>query len=57
MSAYFPNDVWYNFLTGAQVTTTGQWVTLDAPLDTINVHIRGGSIIPTQPSDVTTVKA
>lgn len=31
-----------------QVTSTGQFVELDAPLDKINVHVRGGFIIPMQ---------
>lgn len=29
---------------------------LDAPLNKINVHMRGGVIIPTQGHDVTTTK-
>ena len=46
--AYLPSaDVWYDFWTFSPVSETG-WVTLDAPVDTIPVHIRGGSIIPMQ---------
>ena len=30
------------------MTTTGQFVDLDAPIDKINVHVRGGFIIPMQ---------
>jgi len=31
-----------------QVTTVGQFVDLDAPIEKINVHVRGGFIIPMQ---------
>lgn len=31
-----------------QVTSSGQFVDMDAPLDKINVHVRGGFIIPMQ---------
>lgn len=30
------------------VHSKGQWVTLSAPLDTINLHLRAGHIIPLQ---------
>eukprot|EP01133_Synstelium_polycarpum_P007838 gene7838-9198_t len=52
VSAYFPTDTWYDFFTGAPVPTTqvGTTVTLDAPLDKINVHVRGGIILPLQPT-------
>lgn len=32
------------------IHSKGQWVTLSAPLDTINVHLRAGHIIPMQVS-------
>ena len=58
MEAYIPNDTWYDYYTGQKVSVRGQWTTLDAPLDKINVHLRGNSIIITQPLNgaVTTVK-
>ncbi|XP_005001486.1 lysosomal alpha-glucosidase isoform X2 [Cavia porcellus] len=31
------------------IHSEGQWVTLSAPLDTINVHLRAGYIVPLQP--------
>ena len=31
-----------------QVTTVGQFVDLDTPIEKINVHVRGGFIIPMQ---------
>lgn len=37
----------YDFYTGA-AEAGGQWRTLAAPLETINMHVRGGAIIPMQ---------
>ncbi|XP_049633099.1 lysosomal alpha-glucosidase isoform X2 [Suncus etruscus] len=38
------------------VHSQGQWVTLPAPLDTINVHLREGHIIPLQGPGLTTTE-
>ena len=57
VEAYFPSDTWYNYQNGSQLAQTGKWITLSAPLDTINVHQRGGSIVPTQRPAVTTTAA
>ena len=57
MKAYFPKDTWYNYDNGLVVPVQGAWVNLSAPLDTINVHQRGGTIIPTQRDAVTTTIA
>jgi alpha-glucosidase (family GH31 glycosyl hydrolase) len=46
--AYIPQDVWYDFITGVKLTTVGQFVDLDTPIQKINVHVRGGYIIPIQ---------
>lgn len=46
--AYFPSDVWYEFPSGIQVSSVGLFVDLPAPITKINVHIRGGFIIPMQ---------
>ncbi|EFA78630.1 alpha-glucosidase [Heterostelium album PN500] len=50
VDAYFPVDVWYDYFNGSLLQSVGQVQTLDAPLDVINVHLRGGAIIPTQPT-------
>ncbi len=50
-------DTWYNYLNGSVVPYQGSWVTLPAPIDTINVHQRAGTIIPTQRDAVTTTAA
>ncbi|XP_019619834.1 PREDICTED: sucrase-isomaltase, intestinal-like [Branchiostoma belcheri] len=57
VDAYFPDDRWFDFFTGAEVEGQyrGQTVTLDAPLNKINVHVRGGTILPTQQPANTTV--
>ncbi|XP_072415319.1 lysosomal alpha-glucosidase [Chiloscyllium punctatum] len=46
--AYFPQGVWYDFYTGSAFSSTGEYVKLSAPLDTINLHLREGAIVPTQ---------
>ncbi|OLY80206.1 Alpha-glucosidase [Smittium mucronatum] len=49
VDAYFPGStIWYDWYTHSGFYGQSKNVTLDAPLNHINVHIRGGSIIPTQ---------
>ena len=49
VEAFIPKDIWYDFYSGAMTVGHGTKVSLSAPLDTINVHIRGGSILPLLP--------
>jgi lysosomal alpha-glucosidase len=56
VSAYLPGALWYDFYTMASVAGSGTHHTLSAPLDTIPLLIRGGSIIPTQAPNTTTTK-
>ncbi|GAM26216.1 hypothetical protein SAMD00019534_093910 [Acytostelium subglobosum LB1] len=49
--AYFPAGPWYDYFNGTRVPDS-LYATLVAPLNVINVHMRGGSIIPTQPTSV-----
>ncbi|KAJ1129047.1 hypothetical protein NDU88_007418 [Pleurodeles waltl] len=44
-------------VTGTAINSKGQWVTLPAPLDIINVHVRGGYILPMQVPGLTTVES
>uniref|UniRef100_A0A8C5Q0B1 alpha-glucosidase n=1 Tax=Leptobrachium leishanense TaxID=445787 RepID=A0A8C5Q0B1_9ANUR len=46
--AYIPDDVWYDFHTGLKVNERKTWVQLPAPLEHINLHVRGGYILPLQ---------
>ena len=46
--AYIPSDVWYEFPLGVRLERTGDFTELAAPLSKINVHVRGGFIIPMQ---------
>ncbi|CAG2059891.1 unnamed protein product [Timema podura] len=54
VSTYLPQSLWYDFYTSALVSHGGKNVTLDAPLDTIPLLVRGGSILPMQEPNVTT---
>uniref|UniRef100_A0A8C0ZX56 Sucrase-isomaltase, intestinal n=1 Tax=Castor canadensis TaxID=51338 RepID=A0A8C0ZX56_CASCN len=53
ISAYFPRGWWYDCSTSGQ-KSTGMWKTLKAPLDHINLHIRGGHILPWQQPAINT---
>ncbi|XP_064615500.1 maltase-glucoamylase-like isoform X2 [Liolophura sinensis] len=55
VDAYFPKARWYNYFTGEEVQGTGKHHILDTPLDKINVHMKGGTIIPWQEPENTTV--
>uniref|UniRef100_A0A6I8SYA0 Lysosomal alpha-glucosidase n=1 Tax=Xenopus tropicalis TaxID=8364 RepID=A0A6I8SYA0_XENTR len=48
VNAYFPTGTWYAPESGTGIQSKGQWLMLPAPLDKINVHIRGGYILPAQ---------
>ncbi|XP_053315016.1 sucrase-isomaltase, intestinal [Spea bombifrons] len=54
VQTYFPNTVWYDFHTGVKVNETGKWVELPAPLEHINLHVRGGYILPMQEPGINT---
>jgi len=54
VDAYFPDDNWYNYYDGEAVQNVPGYVTLPAPIEIINLHIRGSSIIPTQQPNTTT---
>jgi lysosomal alpha-glucosidase len=64
INAYFPNNVWYLYeandqnisITGTIHSKEGHQIELDAPIDKINVAIRGGSILPVLPPKTTTTE-
>lgn len=59
VTGYFPNATWYDYYTGERMAGVGgamggRNVTLQAPLDTIPLHLRGGYIVPAQEPAITT---
>ncbi|NWY03495.1 MGA protein, partial [Nothoprocta ornata] len=48
VDAYIPNARWYDYYTDEFLGFRGQFTNLSAPLEHINLHIRGGYIIATQ---------
>ncbi|XP_067570836.1 lysosomal alpha-glucosidase isoform X2 [Pseudorca crassidens] len=72
VTGYFPHSTWYDLRTvpveafgslpppaplTSAIHSEGQWVTLSAPLDTINLHLRAGHIIPMQGPGLTTTES
>jgi len=54
IDAYLPKGYWYFYYTGGRMLSSGEWLTMEAPLEKIVLLIRGGHILPTQPSGPTT---
>lgn len=48
VTAYFPDARWYDYYTGVDIKARGEKKTLSAPLNYINLHVRGGYILPWQ---------
>lgn len=56
--AYFPAGTWYNLFDWSRVlSSNGSFEVLDAPWDTINVHVRAGAVVPMQEYATTTTLA
>lgn len=55
VDVYFPDARWYDYYTGMEETGgRGKTINLNAPMDYIPLHVRGGYILPTQEHAVTT---
>ncbi|KAI7802409.1 putative maltase-glucoamylase [Triplophysa rosa] len=48
---YVPNARWYDYHTGEAVGVRGQFLNMEAPMDKINLHVRGGHILPWQKAE------
>ncbi|XP_040513111.1 maltase-glucoamylase, intestinal isoform X2 [Gallus gallus] len=48
VNAYLPNARWYDYHTGEYVGFRGEFRNLPSPLEHINLHVRGGYILPQQ---------
>ncbi|OMJ26506.1 Alpha-glucosidase [Smittium culicis] len=48
VDAYFPEEVWYDWYDHSSIVGEGKNVTLNAPLNHVNVHIKGGNVVTTQ---------
>lgn len=57
VNAYFPAGTWYNLFNYSQVINAeqGLYNIVPAPMDTINVHVHEGTILPLQEAALTTV--
>ena len=55
MTAYFPKARWYDFFSKEITSESGaESKTLATPLESIQVHVRGGVIVPMQEPSLTT---
>lgn len=57
VTAYIPRGVWYDLYTKRSFFSVGSKIMFDAPLDTIPLLIRGGSILPAQKPGATTTES
>lgn len=57
VNAYLPVGVWYDWYSGQPVQSSGSTFKLDAPSYMINIHTRGGSILPLQDPAYTTTES
>ncbi|KAL1778054.1 sucrase-isomaltase, intestinal, partial [Sigmodon hispidus] len=48
VTGYVPKARWFDYHTGEDIKVRGQEQTFDAPFDKINLHVRGGYILPCQ---------
>jgi alpha-glucosidase (family GH31 glycosyl hydrolase) len=55
LTAYLPNDIWYDYYTGKKEATSGTEVTWTTPFEKINLHVRGGYILPQQIEGLNTI--
>ncbi|NXH48843.1 LYAG glucosidase, partial [Dicaeum eximium] len=54
VTGYVPQGTWFDFYTGSSVNSSGEMLKMSAPLEHLNLHIREGSVLPTQKPGTTT---
>ncbi|KAI8325998.1 alpha-glucosidase [Martensiomyces pterosporus] len=54
VDAFFPQGIWYDWYNYTAIGGANASITLDAPLEHVNVHVRGGKILPAQTPAMTT---
>ncbi|XP_036997134.2 sucrase-isomaltase, intestinal [Artibeus jamaicensis] len=54
IQGYVPNARWFNYHTGQDIGVRGTFHNFDAPFYEINLHVRGGYILPCQEPDKNT---
>ncbi|KAK2912661.1 sucrase-isomaltase, intestinal-like [Channa argus] len=54
VEGYIPDARWYNFYTAKDIGVRSRMLNMPAPLDHINLHVRGGYILPWQKPGNTT---
>lgn len=57
VAVYIPRGLWYDYYTVQSFFSIGEYYVLPAPIDTIPLLIRGGSILPAQIPSVTTTES
>ena len=57
VNVYFPEQRWYDYYSGAEQGTRGDWEEVNAPLDFIPLYLRGGEIVSVQKPAQTTMDA
>ncbi|XP_037534428.1 maltase-glucoamylase, intestinal [Nematolebias whitei] len=54
VEGYVPNVRWYDYHTAKVVEARGKTISMPTPLEKINLHVRGGYILPWQKPETTT---
>ncbi len=54
---YFPDARFYSYYDGGEASVRGQFLTLDASMDFIQLFVRGGNVLPTQEPGINTEAA
>nr|XP_015216325.1 PREDICTED: sucrase-isomaltase, intestinal [Lepisosteus oculatus] len=57
VTGYFPKARWYDYHTAEYIGNTPKWVNMETPLNHINLHVRGGYILPWQEPGLTTAQS